>query len=454
MSTPRENPPAPPITPALTAPPNTTVFTPRPDLTYTQKVLIAVTISVAALLLTAFVYYAADILVLCFAGLLLAVFLSAPSELLAKYTRISRTYALLIVLLSLIVIVLGGSYFMGYTIYKQSRDISQRIPTALALFEKDLHNRLPQSWFQQPPTTIPATTESATTPAPLPTTATNPATVPAITVTTAPAPEDVMSPAEWLANRVIELRKSATDFFTSASFVRHAGGLAGGVVTSTFGLIGNAAVVFGVGLFFALTPRLYILGLIAIFPMNRRPRVAHILAEVGNQLQWWFVGQLCSMASIGLLTTIGLAILGVPGAITLGILAGLLNFIPNFGPILAAIPAILVAFAPHENQATLNPSLAGWVLLMYIIIQLLEGWVITPFFQKRAVELPPALIVIAQMLFALMLGPIGLILATPILAAVLVLLSMTYIEDILGDRPPTPTPKEKPTRAPVPQPHR
>jgi predicted PurR-regulated permease PerM len=419
-------------TPILTGPPNTTVFAPRAELTYTQKVLIAVTISVAALLLTAFVYYAADIIVLIFAGLLLAVFLSAPSELLAKYARISRTYALLIVLFSLMIIVIGGSYFMGYTIYKQSREISQRLPGALQLFEKDLHNRLPKTWFEQP-----ATSQSAT----IPVGATAPATA---------TGQEATSPADWLADRLIELRKSATDFVTSASFVRNAGGLAGGVVTSTFGIIGNAAVVFGVGLFFALTPRLYIVGLIAIFPMNRRERVAKILAEVGNQLQWWFVGQLCSMASIGLLTMIGLAILGVPGAITLGILAGLLNFIPNFGPILAAIPAILVAFAPHGAQTGLNPSLAGWVLLMYIIIQLLEGWVITPFFQKRAVELPPALIVIAQMLFALMLGPIGLILATPILAAVLVLLRMIYIEDILGDKPATPTPKEKSPPQPLP----
>jgi predicted PurR-regulated permease PerM len=330
---------------------------------------------------------------------------------------------------------------MGYTVYKQSREISQKLPGALALFEKDLHNRLPKSWLEVPstaPATIPATIPHD-----------DPATLPATIAATAPATQDSLTPTEWIAERMIELRKLVTDFVTSSTFVRHAGGLAGGVVSSTFGLIGNAVIVFGVGLFFALTPRLYIVGLITIFPLNRRPRVAHILEEVGTQLQWWFVGQLCSMASIAILTGIGLAILGVPGAITLGILAGLLNFIPNFGPILAAIPAILVAFAPHGNQTALNPSLAGWVLLLYIVIQLLEGWVITPFFQKRAVELPPALIVISQMLFALMLGPIGLILATPILAAVLVLLRMIYIEDILGDRPPTPTPKEIPVPAPA-----
>jgi predicted PurR-regulated permease PerM len=388
--------------------------TPALPLTYTQKILIAVTISVAAILLTAFVYYAADIIILCFAGLLFAVFLSAPSDLLSRHARIPRTWALAIVLFSLALIVLGGSYFMGYTIYKQSRELMRTVPGALAQFEANLEKSLPAATGpaaaseSSGPSTQPSTTLSDDTP-------------------------DTLS--QWLAEKFIEARRAATDFFTSASFVRHAGGLAGGVVSSTFGLIGNAVVIFGVGLFFALSPRLYINGVINIFPIHRRKRVARILAEVGTQLQWWFVGQLCSMGSIGVLTFIGLKILGVPMAVTLGILAGLMNFIPNFGPILAAIPAVLVAFAPHGNHTELNPALAGYTIVLYVIIQLAEGWVITPFFQKRAVELPPALIVISQMLFALMLGPIGLILATPLLAATLVLLRMVYLEDILGDTP-------------------
>src|SRR5438045_9660259 len=111
-----------------------------------------------------------------------------------------------------------------------------------------------------------------------------------------------------------------------------------------------------------------------------------------------------------------------------------MNFITNFGPIIAAVPAVLVAFAPHEGQATFSFAAAAWVIGLYIIVQLLEGWVITPFFQQRAVELPPALIIISQVVFALLLGPIGLILATPILASVVVLVRMVYVEDVLGDR--------------------
>ena len=153
---------------------------------------------------------------------------------------------------------------------------------------------------------------------------------------------------------------------------------------------------------------------------------------MGTQLEWWFVGQLFSMVSIGLLTFIGLSILGVPMAVTLGIIAGLMNFIPNFGPILAAAQAVFVAFAPHGDQTQGDTALAGWVIVLYVIIQLLEGWVITPFFQQRAVELT-ALIIVSQVIFGLLLGPLGLVLATPILATVLVLVRMVYVEDILGN---------------------
>ncbi len=229
------------------------------------------------------------------------------------------------------------------------------------------------------------------------------------------------------------MREAATEFLLSESFVKGAGGVAGGVVSSTFGIIGDIAVVAGVGLFFAIHPSLYAQGLVRLLPISRRKRAALILSQVGTQLQWWFVGQLCSMFSIGIVTYIGLKLLGVPMAVTLAMLAGLMNFVPNFGPLIAAAPAVVLAFAPHGDQTELRPALAGWVIVMYIIVQLLEGWVITPFFQQRAVELPPALIIISQVVFALFFGPIGLILATPILAATIVLVRMIYVEDILGD---------------------
>jgi predicted PurR-regulated permease PerM len=390
---------------------------PKPPLSYTQKVMIAVGTTAAAVLLAILVYFTAEILVLCFAGLLFAVFLSAPTDLLSKYAKIKRIYALAIVLVSFAALVLGTGYFMGYTITKQTQEMSRTMSGAIHQFGADLQRR----FIPAPP---PATTPGAAT--------TGPETL-AATAATEPATRSAGSD-QWIAEELAKVRQAASDFFFSESFVKRAGGVAGGVVSSTFGIIGNIAVVLGVGLFFAINPRLYMQGVVKLVPLAHRPRVAEILSEVGTQLEWWFVGQLCSMFSIALLTYIGLTILGIPMAITLAILAGLLNFIPNFGPLLAAAPAVLIAFAPQGTQTTLNPALAGWVILMYVVIQLLEGWVITPFFQARAVELPPALIIVSQVVFALLLGPLGLILATPILAATLVLVRMLYVEDVLGDR--------------------
>jgi predicted PurR-regulated permease PerM len=254
----------------------------------------------------------------------------------------------------------------------------------------------------------------------------------------AKAASDPKGNGDWIAEELNTLGQGAMNFFFSESFVRRAGGVAGGVVSSTFGVIGNIAIILGVGLFFALSPRLYTQGFVKLIPVSHRSRVETILSEVGTQLEWWFVGQLCSMFTVAMLTFIGLSILGVPMAVTLAILAGLLNIIPNFGPLIAAAPAVLIAFAPHDGSTVFNPALAGWVILLYVIIQLLEGWVITPFFQQRTVELPPALIVVSQVVFALLLGPIGLLLATPILAATIVLIRMVYVEDMLGDveKPP------------------
>jgi predicted PurR-regulated permease PerM len=393
----------------LTAPPSAPDPVAKPTMSFTGKAMVAVGLSAATVALALLVYLTIDILVLCFAGLLFAVFVSAPADLLSARLRIKRLYALGAVLAVFTLVVGGGGYFMGYTISRQTRQLARTLPGALAQLGSDLQRRF-----------MPAPAETA----------------PASTTNAATSPETSSRPAEsenWLAAELNRLRQGATDFFFSESFVKGAGGVAGGVVSSTFGVIGNLAVVLGVGLFFAINPRLYSQGVVKLMPLGYRERANRILSDVGTQLEWWFVGQLCSMLSIAVLTYIGLTILGIPMAVTLAILAGLLNFIPNFGPLIAAAPAVLIAFAPEGDQTMLNPARAGWVILLYIVIQVLEGWVITPFFQQRAVELPPALIIVAQVVLALLLGPLGLILATPILAATLVVVRKVYVEDVLGD---------------------
>ena len=121
--------------------------------------------------------------------------------------------------------------------------------------------------------------------------------------------------------------------------------------------------------------------------------------------------------------------MGVPLALTLGLIAGLLSFIPNFGPILSAVPAVLLAFI-------YSPMTAAYVIGLFIGVQLIESNLVTPFIERKTVELPPALTIIFQLVFAITLGGLGLVLATPLLAMLMIFIQMIYLEDILGDRQP------------------
>ncbi len=132
------------------------------------------------------------------------------------------------------------------------------------------------------------------------------------------------------------------------------------------------------------------------------------------------------MAVNGILTALALWLLGVPLPFMLGLLTGLLNFIPNFGPILAGIPAVLLALSGGPNQAM-------YVVVLYVVIQNLEGFVLTPLVQRRTVSLPPAVIILSQVLLGVLAGTLGVLLATPLAASVLVLTRMLYVEDTLGE---------------------
>jgi predicted PurR-regulated permease PerM len=132
------------------------------------------------------------------------------------------------------------------------------------------------------------------------------------------------------------------------------------------------------------------------------------------------------MAVVGTTTTLGLWLLGVPLALTLGLLAALFGFVPYIGPLVAAIPALLLALMN-------GPQLALYVLLLYLTIQLIESYILTPIVEQQAVSLPPALTITVMLLLGVLVGGLGLALAAPLTACVLVLIKMLYVEDALGD---------------------
>lgn len=132
------------------------------------------------------------------------------------------------------------------------------------------------------------------------------------------------------------------------------------------------------------------------------------------------------MLIVAALTSIGLGLLGVPYALALGLLAGLLTFIPYLGPILSLIPAALVALGE-------SPLLAGYVALLYAGVQAIEG-MLEPVVQQKTVYLPPVLLLFGQVVLGVLVGALGVVVATPLTAALMVMVKMLYVEDILGDR--------------------
>ncbi|MCA1717632.1 MAG: AI-2E family transporter [Actinobacteria bacterium] len=179
-------------------------------------------------------------------------------------------------------------------------------------------------------------------------------------------------------------------------------------------------------------------GFVVLWPAGRRERVREILGELYKTVQRWFLGQLTSMAMIGLLFTVALFLIGIPFALLLGILSGLLAFIPFVGPFISIIPPILLALAQ-------DPILALWVLLAYAVVQFIEGNVIQPVVMSRAVSLHPTVIVFTLLIMGTLFGFVGLLLAIPLIAALQVLVRELWIErmDSLGTDPDPPKEEAK-----------
>ncbi len=190
---------------------------------------------------------------------------------------------------------------------------------------------------------------------------------------------------------------------------------------STFGVFGDIYVVLVVGIIFIVSPKTYVAGMVELVPKKGQNKAHAVLEKLGNNLKKWLKGKIFAMFVVFVLTSIGLLIVGVPLWLVLAIIAGLLNFIPNFGPLIAMIPAVLVGLLQGPTTALI---IAG----MYIFIQFLESNLITPTVQQKLVSIPPALIIIAQLVVSPLTGGWGLVLATPLILIAMILIQELYIK--------------------------
>lgn len=214
-----------------------------------------------------------------------------------------------------------------------------------------------------------------------------------------------------------------------ASLLSHAWGPVANAFAGALSALSGALVVLVLAFFLAVDPRPYRAGLLHLVRPESRPRASGLLDDLDGALRRWLSGRGISMAVVAVLTVVGLLALGVPNALVLAVLAGLLSFIPFLGPVLAAAPAMLVAVGEE-------PRLALWVGVLYLAIQVVEGNLLTPLVERRALAIPPAVSMVAQLLFGFLYGMLGVLVATPLAVIAIVLLQHLYVRGELHDPVP------------------
>ncbi len=196
------------------------------------------------------------------------------------------------------------------------------------------------------------------------------------------------------------------------SAIPHIARVVAGALWSVLGLLGTIGVILVAALYMAAAPAPYVHGMTHVLPKAWRPAAQHVLDRIGHDLWGWLVGQFFDMLIVGTLCGIGLVLLGMPLAFILALIAGLTNFVPYIGAIGGAVPAVLIAFS-------ISPQEALFVALLYLGVQLFEGNVTAPLIQRRAINLPPSLTILSQTALAVIFGVFGIILATPVTAAII-----------------------------------
>jgi predicted PurR-regulated permease PerM len=376
----------------------------------------------------------------CFLGILFGLAVSSGVDRLASLRlgrfRIPRGAAAGLIVLSFIGALIAFGAAVAPTLRSQGAELKRKLPESIDRLEHWVETKqsgplgavikgigtkrdtTPASGNPGPQGTVTAPTPpGAQVPASPITGAANSGTKPP---DTAAAPVEAAAPAA-AADSTVSLRQRLTS---------QVGGLTRYLfpfLHSTIAAFAGLLLIIFMAIYIAADPDLYHRGLMKMFPRRHRARVGEVLSAVATVLRKWLVTQLIAMAAIGGVTTIVLLVLRVKAAFALGVIAGLLEFVPTVGPMMSAIPAIAMAFLD-------SPEKALYVTIAYIGIQFIENHLLIPLLMKGGMDLPPAMTIIAQALMALLFGFLGLMCAVPLLAAVLVAVRMLYVEGVLGER--------------------
>lgn len=342
---------------------------------FLKKVLIFVVIAILITLLVLFIGQAINTLLVIFAGVLLGVIFRAVRDFVHDTTGLPNGISLALVLVAFVGLVVGTGYLLGPTLTKQADTFYEQIPETWEMTKKEISR---WGWGRE------LANEN-------------------------PRVKDFFEDETDGTGEDYDMTKAILNYLSFSAAVAAA-----------------LILIFVTAIYIAAEPKLYSEGFIRLFPQSMRKRVVQIMNEISMTIQWWMAGQIASMVILGTLATLGLWLLGVPYALMLGLLTAFMTFIPNLGPILAAIPIFTIAL-------TVNLNTAIYTAIFYTVLQCIEGYFITPMIHRRAIDVPPVLIITIQFLLFYLVGIMGVLLAMPLIGCTMVLVKRLYIEDVLGD---------------------
>jgi predicted PurR-regulated permease PerM len=337
-------------------------------------------------------WFANALFLVCFHGVLFAIAVSAGADRLERL-RIPRGVGAALIVVAFFALLAGFGAWLAPTIRAQGAELRERLPEAIDRVEEWINKR--QSgvfgiFLGGTEATAPRDTSRAAVAA---------AAADSATANSKGAPE--------LHDRIQEKLSGATRYLFP-------------FLTHTVEAMGGFLIVVFLSIYLAADPELYRRGALALLPDRRRAQGAEVMDRVTLVLRKWLVTQLIAMVVIGVVTTIVLLVLRVQAAFALGLLAGLFEFIPTVGPLLSAIPGVAMGFLDSPEKA-LTVAAAYWG------IQFLENHILIPLLMKGGMDLPPALTVMTQALLALVFGFLGLMVAVPMLATVMVVVQVLYL---------------------------
>ena len=377
------------------------------------KVVVGVALTYAALMLF---WRTRNIILTVFLGVLFAIAVSAGADRLQKF-RVPRAIGAPLIVLAFLALLGAFGTWIGPTVRQQSTELKTKLPEALDKLER---------WVQSQGGGVIATVLGVPDPDSLARAQRAGSRQPA-------APVQVVTTAEGqqsLRERITAQLSGAGRYFLP-------------VLGSTLAVFAAVLLVLFVTIYVAVDPGLYQRGALRLLPPRHRERAAVVLGAIGATLRKWLVTQLIAMIVIGVVTTGVLLALDVRAAVPLGILAGLLEFVPTLGPILSAIPAIAMGFVD-------SPEKALFVTIAYIAIQFLENHILIPVLMKEGIDLAPALTIVVQAVMAIVFGFLGLLVAVPLLAMIVVCVRVGLLHeepDVMSKNhsdPPEPTPSVVP----------